>query len=119
MSTPETPSPPIDPDRTRGAAAFHEVQQSAEFGELRSRFRRFAFPLSIAFLVWYFLYVLLSTYAVDFMNTKVFGLVNLGILLGLLQFVSTFTITWLYIRHANRNLDPIAAKLRADLEGRV
>lgn len=29
----------------------------------------------------------------------------------------TFLITWLYIRHANRHLDPIAAKLRDELEG--
>jgi uncharacterized membrane protein (DUF485 family) len=35
-------------------------------------------PLSIAFLVWYFLYVILSTYAHDFMSTKVVGEINVG-----------------------------------------
>lgn len=83
---------------------------------LRQRFRKFSFPLSVAFIVWYLGYVLLSTYAVDFMKTTVVGNVNLGIVLGLLQFVTTFTITWLYIRHANKNLDPIATKLREKLE---
>ncbi|MCT1460049.1 DUF485 domain-containing protein [Aestuariimicrobium sp. p3-SID1156] len=97
--------------------AFIDMQNSPEFDELRQRFRRFSFPLSIAFLVWYMGYVLLSTYAVDFMKIKVFGNVNLGIVLGLMQFVTTFLITWLYIRHANKNLDPIASKLRAELEG--
>lgn len=97
--------------------AFIDMQNSAEFDELRQRFRSFSFPLSIAFLVWYLAYVLLSTYAVDFMKTKVVGNVNLGIVLGLLQFVTTFGITALYIRHANKNLDPIATKLRAELEG--
>ncbi|MGA4509021.1 DUF485 domain-containing protein [Propionibacteriaceae bacterium G1746] len=96
--------------------AFIDMQRSPEFGELRSKFRNFSFPLSIAFLVWYFAYVLLSTYAEDFMKTPVFGHVNLGILLGLLQFVTTFGITWAYIRHANKNLDPIATKLRTELE---
>lgn len=117
-----TPDPlPHAPDEQApiGAEAFREVQQSAEFTELRRRFRAFAFPLSIAFLVWYFAYVLLSTYAVDLMNTKVFGRVNLGIILGLMQFVTTFAITWLYIRHMTRTIDPLASKLRADLEGRV
>ncbi|MBO1032182.1 DUF485 domain-containing protein [Tessaracoccus sp. SD287] len=92
------------------------MQGSEEFAELRKRFRNFSFPLSIAFLVWYFAYVLLSTYAEDFMKTPVFGNVNLGILLGLLQFVTTFGITALYIRHANKNLDPIATRLREELE---
>ena len=100
-------------------AAFRQVQESAEFGELRSRFRKFAFPLTIAFLAWYFAYVLLSTYAVHFMTTKVFGNVTIGLLLGLAQFLTTFVITWLYIRHANRNLDPIATKLRTELEATV
>lgn len=96
---------------------FLEVQASDEFAELRRRFRRFAFPLSIAFLVWYFAYVLLSTYATGFMGTPAIGNVTIGMLMGLLQFVTTFLITWLYIRHANKNLDPIASSLRAKMEG--
>lgn len=96
--------------------AFIDMQNSAEFVALRKKFRNFSFPLSIAFLVWYFAYVLLSTYAEGFMRTPVFGHVNLGIVLGLLQFVTTFGITALYIRHANKNLDPIATRLREELE---
>ena len=101
---------------TISQATFLEVQQSAESAELRTRFRRFAFPLSIGFLAWYFVYVLLSTYAVSFMATPALGNVTIGMLMGLAQFVTTFVITWLYIRHANRNLDPIAASLRASME---
>jgi len=113
------PLPALDGDGPTplNASAFMEVQASAEFSELRSRFRRFAFPMTAAFLVWYFAYVLLSTYAESFMNIRVFGNVSLGILLGLLQFATTFLITWIYIRHANKNLDPIATKLRDKLEG--
>ena len=73
--------------------------------------------MTIAFLVWYFAYVLMSTYAEVLMATPVIGNLNLGILLGLSQFVMTFLITWLYIRHANKNLDPIATKIREELEG--
>uniref|UniRef100_UPI001C3D1CE1 DUF485 domain-containing protein n=2 Tax=Bacillati TaxID=1783272 RepID=UPI001C3D1CE1 len=62
-------------------------------------------------------YVLLSTYAEGLMSTPVLGNLNLGLLLGISQFLMTFLITWLYIRHANRNLDPIAEKLRDELEG--
>jgi len=95
---------------------YREAQASPEFVELKRRFRRFAFPMTVAFLAWYLLYVLLSTYAPDFMSTRVFGNVNLGILLGLLQFVTTFVITHLYVAHANRQTDPIADEMRERLE---
>ena len=95
---------------------YRQAQDSPEFTELRRRFRRFAFPMTVAFLAWYLLYVLLSTYAPDFMATPVFGNVNLGLLLGLAQFVSTFVITHLYVAHANKNTDPIADEMRTRLE---
>jgi uncharacterized membrane protein (DUF485 family) len=95
---------------------YQQAQDSPEFTDLRRRFRRFAVPMTVAFLAWYLLYVLLSTYAHDFMATKVFGNVNIGILLGLGQFVTTFLITTLYVRHAARATDPIADEMRERLE---
>lgn len=99
-------------------SAFVEVQQSAEFAELKKRFRNFAFPMTAAFLIWYFGYVLLSMYAKPFMSMSVgLGNVNMGHVLGIFQFVTTFTITALYMRHMRRNIDPLSASLRAKLEG--
>jgi uncharacterized membrane protein (DUF485 family) len=95
---------------------YRQAQDSPEFTELRRRFRSFAVPMTVAFLAWYLLYVLLSTYAHDFMATKVFGNVNIGILLGLGQFLTTFLITSLYVRHAGRSTDPIADEMRERLE---
>jgi uncharacterized membrane protein (DUF485 family) len=92
------------------------AQRSPEFVELKRRFRRFAFPMTAAFLGWYLVYVLLSTYAPEFMSTEVFGNVNVGLLLGLAQFVTTFAITHLYVAHANKNTDPIADEMRERLE---
>ena len=96
---------------------YLQAQNSPEFAELKRRFRRFAFPMTFAFFAWYLLYVLLSTYAPDFMSTDVFGNVNLGILLGLAQFVTTFAITGWYVSYSNRRLDPIAAEIRHEIEG--
>lgn len=98
---------------------FRRVQESAEFANLKKTFRSFAFPMTAAFFLWYVLYVLLSTYAQDLMSTRVVGYVNLGLILGVLQFVTTFLITWLYIRHMNNKVDPIAQHLRDQLEGNV
>ena len=109
---PTTDSPPAPT-----GAQFLETQAGPEFQELRSRLRRFVFPMTAFFLIWYGLYVLLGAFAHDFMATKVFGNVNAGLLIGLGQFVTTFVITGLYVRFANRELDPRAAAIRAELEG--
>ena len=95
---------------------YLEAQRSPEFIELKKRFRAFAFPMTVAFLTWYLAYVLLSTYASDFMATPVFGNVNVGLLLGLAQFVTTFVITHLYVAYANKRTDPIADEMRQRLE---
>lgn len=110
MSTSEQTRPGSGPD-------WVSIEDSADFAVLRRRLRNFVFPMTAAFLIWYLLYVLLSDYAHGFMSTKVFGNINVGLIFGLLQFVSTFLITWLYVRHANRHLDPIAEKIRGEIEG--
>jgi uncharacterized membrane protein (DUF485 family) len=111
-----------DPDPTPTSPSaegpdWTEIQENAEFTELRRRLRGWVFPMTIAFLAWYLLYVLMSAYAQDFMSTKLFGNINVGLVFGLLQFVSTFVITGLYVRHANRKLDPLSEKIRSDIEG--
>ncbi|GGT63642.1 DUF485 domain-containing protein [Streptomyces purpureus] len=97
--------------------SFVEVQESAEFGELRRTYRSFAFPLTLAFIAWYLLYVLLSNYAGDFMGTKLFGNINVALVLGLGQFLTTFLIAWLYSRHAAEKLDPKAEAIKSRMEG--
>lgn len=96
---------------------FKEVQSTKQFQELRKRHRSFVFPMAVAFLLWYFAYVLLADYAVGFMSIKVWGNINVGLILGLLQFVSTFVITGWYVSYSNRRLDPIAAEIRHGIEG--
>ena len=107
----------IPTSRTGGGTPYEEVQDSDEFVELRRRFRRFVFPLTAGFLAWYFLYAVLSAYAHDFMATKVVGNINVGVIFGVLQFVSTFAITMWYVRWADREFDPTADALRERIEG--
>ena len=120
MSTPSPAAPGAAPDPGGPSSPtpeqFLAVQQSEEFGQLRRNFRGFAIPMTIAFLVWYLLYVVLAIYAPGFMSTPVAGNINLGLVLGLLQFVTTFGITAAYVAFANRTLDPQATALREELE---
>lgn len=96
-------------------AQYLTMQASPEFQDLRRTLRRFVFPTTAFFLIWYASYVLLGAFAVDFMATKVWGNVNVGLLLGLGQFLTTFLITGLYIRFAHKELDPRAAAIRAEM----
>lgn len=95
---------------------YAELARSDDFVELRRRYRAFVFPWTIAFLVWYLLYVALSNWATDFMGTQVVGNINVGLVLGLLQFATTFGIAWLYAKHAARSFDPLADRIRVRYE---
>ena len=97
-------------------ASYESVQQSSEFKNLRGKFRRYVFTLTALFLVWYFLYVLMCSFAPEFMAHKLGGNITNGLVFGLLQFVSTFTITIAYVRWMDRNFDPAADSMREHME---
>jgi uncharacterized membrane protein (DUF485 family) len=112
LSTEATDAPPpVNPAADRYLA----VQRSDEFAGLRKALRGFVFPMTAAFFVWYALYVILSAYARDFMSIKIVGHINVALVFGLLQFVSTFLIAWLYSRYADRKIDPVADRIRAEI----
>ncbi len=95
---------------------YLNVQKSEDFQRLRRKLRSFIFPMTVAFFLWYLLYVLLSAYARGFMSAKIVGNINVALIFGILQFVSTFLIAWLYSRYSSRELDPIADSIRNKME---
>ena len=95
---------------------YGAVQASPEFQRLRRTHRSFVFPVLGACLAWYFAYVLLASYAHDFMSTRVFGSVNVAMILGLAQVVTTFGVTMWYVHYANKRLDPLAEEIRDEIE---
>ncbi len=109
-------STPIPTRREPTPAEFVAMQKSPEFQELRKAYRGFTFPASVAFFVWYVLYVIVATFFPEAMATPLLGL-NVGIWLGILQFVTTFLITWVYVNYANKNIEPRAAHIREEMEG--
>lgn len=105
---PETPDGSY---REASAPIYEELQRTDEFQQLRSRYRGFAIPWTVAFLVWYLTYVALSNWAPAFINTQVVGHINVALIFGLLQFVTTFGIAWFYAVHSQRHFDPLASEL--------
>jgi len=104
------------PPPTPTEEKYLAVQKSAEFQDLRKRYRGWVIPVTVGSLLWYLAYVLLAAYAADFMGTPLFGNINVGLVLGLLQFVTTFLVTGLYVRYAGRVLDPASSKIREKME---
>ena len=111
MSTDTPASAPAE----SAAERYLAVQRSDEFAGLRRALRGFIFPMTVAFFLWYALYVILSAYARGFMGTKLIGNINVALVFGLLQFVSTFLIAWFYSRFANRRIDPVADRIRDEI----
>lgn len=111
--------PDLDKDHElHDQAARHDpvydaMHASDEFHELRRRYRAFVFPATVAFLSWFLLYVCMSNWATDFMSHRLVGNINVALVFGLLQFVTTFLIAWLYARYSSSRLDPLAADLEA------
>ena len=104
---------------TSGHVVYEELAASDDFAQLRRRYRAFVLPYTLAFLAWYLLYVLMSNWADGFMDTKIVGHINVALVFGLLQFLSTFVIAWMYSSYAGRQLDPIAGKLQKQFDGRA
>lgn len=96
-----------------------ETQASAEFQALKRKYRGFAFPVTVAFLVWYFGYILLTAFARDWVSIEVAPNINIALILGVLQFASTFLIAWLYERHSSKNLDAASDSLRDKINEKI
>ena len=95
---------------------YNAIARESDFVELRRRYLSFAFPATIAFMAWYILYIVCNNWARDFMNIEVLPNINVALVWGLLQFVSTFAIAYFYARHASKSLDPLASKLRDEFD---
>ncbi|QFZ22028.1 DUF485 domain-containing protein [Saccharothrix syringae] len=112
FATFDDPPAPLLVDES-GEPDFTALRDSADFRELRRRAAIFVVPATCGFLLWYLGYVALSAYLPEFMATRVYGVVNIGLLFGLLQFATTVGLTLAYARYARRRLDPQVAAVRS------
>jgi uncharacterized membrane protein (DUF485 family) len=95
--------------------ATEAVGRDPEMVELESRHRRFVWPATIFFIVYYMLLNILAGTSPDLMGTKLFGEFTFGYLFALSQFVMAFVVAWIYTRWAATRIDPLASDLREKL----
>ncbi len=115
--TPEAIGAPRPLPRSGGevanAADWRRLAASAGFKELIRAKRRFIVPATLFFVLYYFALPMLVGYARPFMETRVFGSVNVAYLFALSQFFVAWMIAALYVRAAAK-FDRMAAEVIKD-----
>jgi uncharacterized membrane protein (DUF485 family) len=96
---------------------WDEIERSPEFQELVKRRKAFVLPGTIFFLAWYMGFILLVAYAEDFMSERVYEGLTVGYCLALTQFVMVLVLGLWYLRKADHEFDPLAAKAIERYEG--
>ena len=95
-------------DRT--SVDWEAAENSPEFKELIRKKKTFVLPATIFFFAWYFGFILLVGYAPDFMAERLTGGFTVGYALALTQFIMTWVLSYMYIRRADRDFDPLAKR---------
>lgn len=116
QSTPTAEQGPDPAEEALSPEAVIAMHSDPRFLHLKKSLYSFIFPMSLAFMAWYLLYVLMTAFARDLMSIQVFGSVNVALLFGILQFVTTFSIAILYSTYSRKRLDPAAAAVREALD---
>jgi uncharacterized membrane protein (DUF485 family) len=92
------------------------IDEDPRFQALHSKKTRFLWGLMVFSMVYYFLLPIGAAYFQDLFKIKVWGVVNVGILFALSEFVVAWTIAWYYSRKANTEFDTMAAELIREAE---
>jgi uncharacterized membrane protein (DUF485 family) len=106
---------PRDPSTDEAVTATEAVGRDPEMVELEARHRRFVWPATAFFLIYYLALNVLAGTSPDLMGTKLFGEFTFGYLFALSQFLMAFVVAWVYSRWAARRIDPLATDLREKL----
>jgi uncharacterized membrane protein (DUF485 family) len=92
------------------------VPDEAELGaleQLAARRLRVALGLTAAMLVVYFGFIFLIAFAPDFLGKRITDGLSVGMALGVVVILTTWVLTWAYVRWTNRVYEPAIRELEA------
>jgi uncharacterized membrane protein (DUF485 family) len=100
-------------------AAPNEVDWDAiirdpRFQSLHRRKNSFLYGLMAVAVAYYFLLPIGAAYFQDLFKVRVWGVINVGLLFALSQFVVAWAIAIIYSRKASQDFDRMAAELSAE-----
>jgi uncharacterized membrane protein (DUF485 family) len=95
---------------------WDKVIADPRFQSLHRRKQGFLTGLMVFSVIFYFLLPIGAAYFQDLYKTKVWGVVNFGLLFALSQFVVAWLIAFYYSRRAGAEFDRAAAEIAADYQ---
>lgn len=90
------------------------IDADPRFQALHRKKTTFLWSLMIFSVIYYFLLPIGAAYYQDLFKIKVWGVVNVGILFALSEFVVAWTIAWVYSKKANAEFDAMAQEIIND-----
>lgn len=94
---------------------YEKIEGSQQFKEFMQNKKRFIVPLTIFFLVFYFLLPISTSYG-TFLNTPVFGDITWAWVFAVAQFVMTWVICSIYVKKASSFDDEAEAIIKEHIE---
>ncbi len=99
------------------AVNWDAIIRDPRFQSLHRRKTLFLWGLMALAVAYYFLLPVGAAYYQDLFKVRVWGVVNVGLLFALSQFVVAWAIALVYARKAGRDFDRMAAEIAAEFGG--
>jgi uncharacterized membrane protein (DUF485 family) len=90
------------------------IDADPRFQALHRKKTTFLWGLMIFSIIYYFLLPIGAAYYQDLFKIKVWGVVNVGILFALSEFIVAWTIAYVYSKKANAEFDSMAQEIIND-----
>ena len=90
------------------------IDADPRFQALHRKKTTFLWGLMIFSVIYYFLLPIGAAYYQDLFKIKVWGVVNVGILFALSEFIVAWTIAYVYSKKANAEFDSMAQEIIND-----
>jgi uncharacterized membrane protein (DUF485 family) len=99
---------------TPGDVDWDAIIRDPRFQSLHKRKNSFLYGLMALAVAYYFLLPIGAAYFQDLFKVRVWGVINIGLLFALSQFVVAWAIAIIYSRKASQDFDRMAAELSAE-----
>lgn len=93
---------------------WEAVEADPRFQQLHKEKNRFLWCMMLFALVYFFCLPIATAYFQDILKIKIWGVINLGILFALSQFIVAWAIAVIYAKRANTEFDARAKALKDD-----
>jgi uncharacterized membrane protein (DUF485 family) len=102
---------------TPNVVDWDAIIRDPRFQSLHRRKSTFLWGLMALSVVFYFLLPIGAAYYQDLFKIRVWGVINVGLLFALSEFVVAWTIAVVYSRRASRDFDRMAEEIAAEYGG--